>query len=113
MRYTFDSILFALERIPHGLKTRGTMGLRACLLALGLLFLCSGCAPTREQRVADRAISDYFMGDYDRAEKALQPLSTKTNEDFVLNNVRLGSVALANYDLDAAEAAFLRAYEVI
>jgi len=84
------------------------------LLAPGFcLLLCSGCAPTREQRAADRAIEDYFMGDYDRAEKLLQPLSTKTNEDFVLNNVRLGSVALANYDLDAAEAAFLRAYEVI
>jgi tetratricopeptide (TPR) repeat protein len=77
------------------------------------LLFAAGCGPTREQRVADRAISDYFMGDYDRAEKELGPLASKTNEDFVLNNVRLGSVALANYDLDTAEAAFLRAYEVI
>jgi tetratricopeptide (TPR) repeat protein len=84
------------------------------LLASGSwLLLASGCGPTPAQRIADRAITDYFMGDYDRAEKGLQPLSTKTNEDFVLNNVRLGSVALANYDLDVAEAAFLRAYEVI
>jgi tetratricopeptide (TPR) repeat protein len=53
------------------------------------------------------------MGNYPSAENLLRPLAAKTNEDFVLNNVRLGSVALANYDLDTAESAFLRAYEVI
>ena len=43
----------------------------------------------------------------------LGPLSGKTDENFVLNNLRLGSAALAAYDLDTAESAFLRAYEVL
>src|SRR5689334_15780408 len=60
-------------------------------LACGFWLLLPGCGPTHEQRIADRAITDYFMGDYDRAQKELTPLSTRTNEDFVLNNVRLGS----------------------
>ena len=40
-------------------------------------------------------------------------MSGKTDENFVLNNLRLGSAALAAYDLDTAESAFLRAYEVL
>lgn len=43
----------------------------------------------------------------------LAPLASKTDENFVLNNCRLGSAALADYDLRDAQDAFLRAYEVI
>ena len=85
------------------------------LLAAGLWLLLplTGCAPNRAQQQADRAVSDYLVGDYPSAVQRLEPLSAKTNENFVLNNLRLGSAALANYDLDTAEAAFLRAYEVL
>ena len=78
-----------------------------------VLLLATGCAASKEQRRADRAVEDYFCGNYASAREQLRPLAEKTNEDFVLNNVRLGSAALAEYDLDEAEDAFLRAYEVI
>ncbi|HEX8521075.1 MAG TPA: hypothetical protein VF669_02385 [Tepidisphaeraceae bacterium] len=80
-------------------------------MSLLLTFLV-GCANQDQQR-ADHAIQRYYMGDIAGATKELRPLAKKTNENFVLNNVRLGSIALANYDLDAAENAFLAAYEVI
>ena len=53
------------------------------------------------------------MGDYAHSRDLLAPIAVKTNEDFVLNNARLGSATLAMYDLTGAEAAFLRAYEVL
>ncbi len=62
---------------------------------------------------AHRAVEDYDAGNYSRAIDRLEPLAKQTNEDFVLNNVRLGSAALVAYDLKESEAAFLRAYEVI
>src|SRR5688500_15951077 len=85
------------------------------LLASGfwLLPLLPGCAASKQERQADMAVHDYLAGDYERARRRLEPLSLKTDENYVLNNVRLGSVALAQCDLNAAEAAFLRAYEVL
>ena len=80
---------------------------------LALVVLGPGCAVNRLQREADRAVADYFVGDYGSAVSRLNPVSTKTDENFVLNNLRLGSAALAAYDLDTAEGAFLRAYEVL
>ena len=59
------------------------------------------------------AIADYFMGDYGRAQNRLRALAAKPDENFVLNNVRLGSAALVDYNLDQAEHAFLAALEVI
>ena len=85
--------------------------------SLHILFVValalSGCAGWKDQRQAERAIMDFHAGDLARAAKELRPLAKKTNENFVLNNVRLGSVALAAHDLDEAENAFLAAYEVI
>jgi tetratricopeptide (TPR) repeat protein len=59
------------------------------------------------------AVMDYYSGDYPAAQQKLTPLAEKTDEDFVINNLRLGSVLLPAYELDEAEAAFLRAWEVI
>lgn len=75
-------------------------------------MLLVGCASPQEQQ-AERAVSDYFVGGYGSAREKLQPLAERTDEHFVLNNLRLGSVNMAAYDFDAAEDAFLRAYEVI
>jgi tetratricopeptide (TPR) repeat protein len=83
------------------------------LLAILLMFLVIGCAEDQRHRDADRAVEDYRAGDFRAAQRKLAKLSQETNEDFVLNNCRLGSTALVDYDLDEAEAAFLRAYEVI
>jgi tetratricopeptide (TPR) repeat protein len=84
-------------------------------LALLLLALvaAAGCGPSKEQIAASAAVSRYFIGDYRGAIDRLRPISETTNENFVLNNVRLGSAALVEYDLDDAESAFLRAYEVM
>lgn len=88
---------------------------RAIFLTIGLaslLTLMSGCV-SQEQVKANHAVEDYFVGDFQHSESQLRPLAQKPDENYVLNNERLGSAALANYDLDAAESAFLRAYEVI
>ena len=84
-----------------------------CLLPTAYCLLLTGCGPTHQERQAHRAVEDYLYGDYDRAAAQLRPLADKTDENFVLNNARLGSAALAQYDLDTAENAFLAAYEVI
>lgn len=88
--------------------------LRGAVLWCGLLVLplLSGCM-SKAERQAQEALSAYYFGDYGRAVELLAPLSEKTDQNFVLNNLRLGSAALAAYDLDTAEAAFLRAYEVL
>jgi tetratricopeptide (TPR) repeat protein len=83
------------------------------LSSILVLAFLTGCAATKEERQAHRAVEDYLYGNYDRAAGKLKPLADKTDENFVLNNARLGSTTLAAYDLDAAESAFLNAYEVI
>ncbi|HYE17868.1 MAG TPA: tetratricopeptide repeat protein [Tepidisphaeraceae bacterium] len=87
-----------------------TRSILSCLLPLCLL---AGCGPTAAERRAHRAVDDYHVGDYGRAVHTLRPIAEKPDENFVLNNARLGSAALADYDLDTAENAFLNAYEVI
>ena len=77
-----------------------------------LLLAASGCA-TQSDQVGRMAFTSYSRGDYAGAAKMLEPLAVKTDENFVLNNVRLGSAALAEYNLDRAESAFLAAYEVL
>ena len=94
------------------MNSRASTIFAACGLAF-LLLAPTGCGPNKAQIQAERAVSDYFVGDYPRAVHRLAPLSAKTDENFVLNNLRLGSAALADYDLDTAEGAFLRAYEVL
>jgi len=82
----------------------------ACICGL---FLSAGCQTPKETKEAHRAVGDYFAGDFPRAIQRLEPLSKKTDENYVLNNLRLGSASLVSYDLDDAESAFLRAWEVI
>jgi tetratricopeptide (TPR) repeat protein len=72
-----------------------------------------GCEATPHSPAVGRAIVGYYNGQYESAFQTLLPLAEKTDEDYVLNNVRLGSVALADYDLERAEAAFYKAYEVM
>jgi tetratricopeptide (TPR) repeat protein len=86
-------------------------GRRISFIAV-LLVALGGCAAKQEEIVA-RAVSSYFAGNYEHAMDELTPLTKKADENFVVNNLRYGSAALADYQLDDAEAAFLRAYEVI
>src|SRR5687768_6713785 len=71
-----------------------------------------GCT-SKAERAAEDAVQAYFAGDPARAVQRLKPLAQKPDQNFVLNNARLGSAALIQYDLDEAENAFLRAYEVL
>lgn len=81
-------------------------------LASGFWLLPLGCT-SKAERAAEQAVQAYFAGDPARAVEQLKPLAEKPDQNFVLNNARLGSAALVQYDLDQAETAFLRAYEVI
>jgi tetratricopeptide (TPR) repeat protein len=87
--------------------------IKRALAMVALLVCMGGCAANHAQENAERAVSDYFAGNYVRAQDRLRDPAKKPDENFVLNNVRLGSAALVDYDLDTAEDAFLRAYEVI
>ncbi len=82
------------------------------IFCLASLIGLAGCV-TQDQVNAQQAVQSYYAGDYVTAKTLLQPLAKKTNEDFVLNNVRLGSDTLAMYDLQSSQAAFLNAYEVL
>lgn len=86
--------------------------MRRTLLILISVALLSGCISKAEQE-ANRAVEEYFIGAPEAAARRLRPLAEKTDENFVLNNLRLGSAAMLDYDFDEAETAFLRAYEVI
>jgi tetratricopeptide (TPR) repeat protein len=94
------------------LLSRPTSSSRLLAFAVCLL-LGTGCAPTNQEVQATNAVQAYLAGDYPYALHKLKPLADKTDENYVLNNARLGSTALADYDLDTAESAFLNAYEVI
>ncbi len=97
----------------HGFATRICISyLRLSTLIWGLLIL-AGCQQSKSFKQGESAVRYYFDGDFPRAIRKLEPLSQKTDENYVLNNLRLGSAALTAYELDEAEAAFLRAWEVI
>ena len=83
------------------------------LLVIGAWSLSSvGCANQNEITAA-KAADAYFAGNYEQSREVLRPLAKITDENFVLNNVRLGYASLPDYRLDEAEAALLNAYEVM
>src|SRR4051812_42676655 len=92
-----------LCRLKHGLETRATWA--GTILLTALLLFAPGCGPSKQQLAVDRAVSDYFIGDYEHARDELRPMAEVTDEDFVLNNVRLGSACIVDYHLDEAEGA--------
>lgn len=81
-------------------------------LCLVLAFALVGCASGTDRK-GERAVRDYYYGDLASARDRLLPLADKTDENYVLNNLRLGSVALLALDLSLAEGAFFKAVEVI
>jgi tetratricopeptide (TPR) repeat protein len=86
----------------HGIAL---LGLTATLMAAG------GCNHTAAP--ARQAIGLYQVGEFPQAEATLKPEIVKKDENFVLNNCRYGSCALAAGDLEGAWEAFMAAYEVI
>ncbi len=79
----------------------------------GLLTSAAGGCANQAQLDAQQAVAAYEAADYADARRLLQPLAKDTNENFVLNNCRLGSTTLAMYDLNGSQQSFLQAYEVL
>jgi len=103
------------QTVGRAVAILGRAGSRATAMiaaVVAIAMLVGGCA-TPTETVGRAAFGSYARGDYLDAQKKLEPLAAKTDENFVLNNVRLGSAALADYNLDRAETAFLAAYEVL
>jgi len=80
----------------------------ASVLLAGTMMGCQQTSPA-----VRNAVVYYYSGDYLAAENSMRPEIQKKSEDFVLNNCRFGSCAIAAGDLPAAENAFMAAYEVI
>jgi tetratricopeptide (TPR) repeat protein len=85
-------------------------------LLLTLVAFAPGCAnggdSKNDPKIRD-AVRAYYDADLGRAQRILRPLADKTDQNFALNNLRAGSVALAALDLESAETHFYKAYEVI
>lgn len=64
-------------------------------------------------RAARNAFADYQAGSYAAAAAQLRPLAHKRDENYVLNNCRLGSCDLAAGNLDEAQQSFMNAYNVL
>ena len=77
------------------MKLRGASIPCFALLAVAALAALAGCANQHQQqeKIAG-AVSNFYAGNYPVAMTTLKPLAEKPNEDFVLNNLRLGSAAL-------------------
>lgn len=78
-----------------------------------LLVLSTACGPNAAERAGNSAKSAYFAGDYATAAAVLQKPAEKTDENYALQNARLGSALLAENHIDEAEGAFSNAYEVM
>lgn len=85
---------------------------RIMLAAVGASALSLTACQSTPQHIKN-AVNLYYIGDYTASATIMAPEAQKKDEDFVLNNCRYGSSALAAGQLDNAEQAFLAAYEVI
>ena len=85
---------------------------RLILAALAAATL-AGCGPTREEIEARRGVDAYLSGNFPTAKRVLEPLTDKTDENYVLNNLRFGATALASHDYDEAERAYVKAYQIM
>ncbi len=89
------------------------MGRRFCVALLALSFLATLPACTGNSQRVTQAVSFYYAGQYAQSQQELAPLIKKPNRNYVLNNCRYGSAALAAGNIPQAEHAFLNAYNVI
>src|SRR5437868_5605666 len=91
------------------MKTKSKL---ACLLGVCVMAAAfGGCSQTgRQER---NAIGEFNAGNYAGATELLRGPAAKKDENYVLNNCRLGASALAAGDLETSEASFFSAYQVI
>ncbi len=93
------------------------MTMKSIGLSLALITTLSFAGCNQTPRAARQAIVAYDAGRYQEAAAALQPTieqeRTKMDENYVLNNCRYASCAIAAGQLAQAESAFYDAYKVI
>lgn len=85
---------------------------RLSIIAIALAAL-TGCETPAHVVEGRRAVSAYLSGNFALSQRVLEPLAKETNEDYVLNNLRLGAAALASHEFDEAERAYVRAYQIM
>jgi tetratricopeptide (TPR) repeat protein len=83
------------------------------LSAIAALFLITLPACSDNSVQIQNAVTSYYVGDYKQAETIMAPLAQKADENYVLNNCRYGSCAIAAGDLPQAQKAFLTAYQLM
>ncbi len=81
--------------------------------AFCILFLLVGCETSKHVIEGRRGVSAYLSGNFTLSQRVLEPLTEKTDEDYVLNNLRYGSAAFAAHDFHEAERAYVRAYQIM
>ena len=89
------------------------MNRKVRILAIASLLLAAVAGCNHTPAVERDAIVSYGVGDYARAAAMLKAPAEKKDENYVLNNYRLGSCAIASGDLETSEHAFFNAYQVI
>ncbi len=85
----------------------------ASIFAALTLAALVGCETPKHVIEGRRGVSAYLSGNFSLSKRVLEPLAEKTDEDYVLNNLRLGSAAFALHDFDLAERAYVRAYQIM
>lgn len=85
----------------------------ATILAAIALTAIVGCKTPEHVIDGRRGVSAYLSGNFSLSKRVLEPLTEKTNEDYVLNNLRYGSAAFASHDFVEAERGYYRAYQVM
>jgi tetratricopeptide (TPR) repeat protein len=83
----------------------------ALLCMMVLAFATVGCNQTGQ--VERNAIAAFHHGEFAKATEMLRGPAARKDENYVLNNYRLGSAALAAGDIETAQSAFYTAYEII
>ena len=77
---------------------------------MGFIVGCNSDGSTPQSR---RAVQAFLLGEPVSAQRQFTAMAQKPDQNYVLNNLRLGASALAAHDFDEAEAALVRAYEVL
>jgi tetratricopeptide (TPR) repeat protein len=84
----------------------------SCFAAIAL-SVCAGCQSDGHTPESRRAVQAFFLGNPSASARQLEPLAAKPDRNYVLNNLRLGAAHLARQDFEEAQAALVRAYEVL
>ena len=101
------------KRQHEGARAKIIRRFSFCLLPFATCIGMTGCGPTKDEITARVGVDSYLSGNFAGAVKNFSKVAEKENENYVLNNLRLGASALATYDFDTAETAYVKAYDIL